>query len=134
MKKIKKMLENFDISPSIHRLKIYEYIRNNRNHPTAEMIYSALSDDIPTLSKTTVYNTLHMFVEKGLLMNFALANNEVRYDIPDGNHAHFRCRKCNSIFDIEQEFSCLSLDEIEGHKVENQTLNLQGICRNCRKD
>ena len=59
-----KLIEN-GISPSITRIKIYEYLYGNKNHPTVNDVYISLSEEIPTLSKTTVYNTLKMFVNAG---------------------------------------------------------------------
>jgi len=47
-----------DIKPSYQRIKIFEYLYHEMNHPTADVIFKNLVNDIPTLSKTTVYNTL----------------------------------------------------------------------------
>ncbi len=64
MKEIQSMrgnLLNAGIKPSYQRIKIYEYIFNNNIHPTVDNIYKKLLKEIPTLSKTTVYNTLKLF-------------------------------------------------------------------------
>ncbi|MBK5190687.1 MAG: transcriptional repressor [Methanosarcinales archaeon] len=66
MDKLRDFLENEGIHTSYHRLKILEYLRNHRTHPTVERMHKELSREIPTLSKTTVYNTLKLFVRKGL--------------------------------------------------------------------
>ena len=57
-------LKNHDIKPSYQRMKIFQYLLDNHVHPTVDTIYKALCPEIPTLSKTTVYNTLNLFVEK----------------------------------------------------------------------
>lgn len=68
MEKIKTLLEEKGIKPTFQRLKILEYLSNNlNNHPTVEMVYEKLLNDIPTLSLTTVYNTLNNFLEKRLV-------------------------------------------------------------------
>ena len=53
------------IKPSVHRVAVMNFLLNNRIHPTVDTIYAALAPSIRTLSKTTVYNSLKLFVEKG---------------------------------------------------------------------
>jgi Fe2+ or Zn2+ uptake regulation protein len=105
----------------------------NPVHPTADMIYQALQEHIPTLSKTTVYNTLKIFSEKGLLVPLSVFENEVRYEYNDQPHIHFKCMRCGKLFDVEASFDCLIDGEVEGHKVTEHHVNLKGICRECRK-
>ena len=55
-----KRLQNHNIKPSVQRIAIMNYLIEHRTHPTVDEIYTALSPSIPTLSKTTVYNTLKL--------------------------------------------------------------------------
>ena len=55
-----KLLKEKDISPSIQRIRVLEYLQNSKNHPTVDNIYNDLIKEIPTLSKTTVYNILKL--------------------------------------------------------------------------
>ena len=57
-------LEKCGIKPSLQRIAIVEYLMENRIHPTADDIYHALCIQVPTLSKTTVYNTMRLFAER----------------------------------------------------------------------
>ncbi len=68
----KEVLKEHSIAPSLQRIKILEFLEKNRTHPTADMIYQALVDEMPTLSKTTVYNTLKAFAEKGVIVELSL--------------------------------------------------------------
>lgn len=61
---IEQLLKQHDIRPSYHRIKIYQYLVEKRNHPSVDMIYQDLIQEIPTLSRTTVYNALNLFMEK----------------------------------------------------------------------
>src|SRR5208337_1463920 len=97
---LKEILLNNGISPSYHRLKIYEYLMNNRTHPSADMIYADIIKYIPTLSKTTIYNTLKTFVEKGIVASVTIENTEVRYDADVSFHGHFKCQTCQCLYDI----------------------------------
>ena len=58
-------LKKRKIHPSYQRLRILDYLYKNQYHPTAEQIFKDLQREIPTLSKTTIYNTLNLFLENG---------------------------------------------------------------------
>lgn len=64
---ISQFLSQKGIRPSFHRLKIFEYLINERTHPTADEIYEVLKKEIPAISKATVYNTLRLFLEKQIV-------------------------------------------------------------------
>ncbi len=128
----KKLLVGKDIAPSLQRIRILEYLHNFKTHPTADMIYKALIESIPTLSKTTVYNTLKTFVEKGLLSELSLFENEIRYEYNTDSHIHFKCTQCGKIYDIFGDYENYENQEIDGHKVTDQHTYLKGICKSCR--
>lgn len=89
-----------NIRPSIHRILIYQYLIDNKNHPTADTVYCNLHPQLPTLSKTTIYNTLSLFVEKKLIQELPLESGELRYDADISEHAHFKCEKCGKVYDL----------------------------------
>ncbi len=130
---LKEFLTKRGIHPSFHRLKVLEFLLNHRIHPTAEEIYRALAPEIPTLSRTTVYNTLKLFVERGLLRQLAIEGNEFRYDIRTDDHAHFKCNRCGKVYDVELDAPVCAQGTVEGHLVESCEICLRGICRNCRR-
>ena len=127
----KELLKEHGIPPSLQRIKILEYLHNFKTHPTADMVYKALVNEMPTLSKTTVYNTLKTFTAKGILVALSIFENEVRYEYNTTPHIHFKCIKCGKIYDISKTFECLKNEEIEDHKVVEHHVNLKGICREC---
>ena len=131
MNELRKYLESRGIQPSFHRLKILEYLITHRTHPTVENIHKALSREIPTLSKTTIYNTLKLFLSKGLVWGLTIDENKLRYDFNTEPHAHFKCIKCGRVLDVSLELP--PLGSIEGHKVMETHLYLKGICKDCLK-
>ncbi|MBN2460486.1 MAG: transcriptional repressor [Candidatus Cloacimonetes bacterium] len=133
MDRVKKILLEHEVVPSIHRMLILQALMNSCSHPSADEIYRALLNQIPTLSKTTVYNTLKTFEEKGIIESFSIMNNEVRYELQPHPHAHFKCKLCGTIYDIYGSFDCLRDKIVEGHKVQEQHINLIGICAACQK-
>lgn len=124
-------LSNSGIKPSFQRIKIYEYLIKNMNHPTVEMIYKDLNPYIPTLSKTTVYNTLKLFVDKGITKLVTIEENESRYDVDTSTHGHFKCKECGKIYNFSFDESNLNINQIENFELEQTNLFIKGICKNC---
>ncbi|NLN15067.1 MAG: transcriptional repressor [Tissierellia bacterium] len=125
-------LRDRNIRLSHQRLKILEYISNNRIHPTVDKIYSQLQKEIPTLSKTTVYNTLNTLAEAGLVKVLRIEENEARYDVDTKNHGHFKCEACGEVYDFHIDMDSLLCDGLEGFKVEEKDVYFKGLCPNCR--
>ncbi len=128
-------LLSFNVKPSVQRLAIMDYLLTHRTHPSIEEIYLALCDDIPTLSKTTVYNTLKLFVEHGAAQMLTIDERNVCYDGDITLHAHFLCKKCNKIFDLPAPVEDIQIMkfEDEGFKVEELHYYYKGVCPECRR-
>ena len=103
--KVSKLLSEVGIKPSIQRIMIYEFLLKNNIHPTVDIVYNNLASEIPTLSKTTVYNTLKLFGEHSLIKNVNIEENEIRYDAQKHIHGHFKCTQCSKIFDFD--YNCI---------------------------
>ena len=89
---------------------------------------------IPTISKTTVYNTVNLFLESGLIHAVTITGTKIRYDINSQNHHHFLCKKCGKIIDIDVEcpFAKGRVEEIYGNKIEEIHGYFKGVCKECR--
>jgi Fe2+ or Zn2+ uptake regulation protein len=131
METARRHLMNAGINPSIQRLKIYAYLSQVHNHPTADAIHCRLVQDIPTLSKTTVYNTLSLFQRRGLVQGITIDENEVRYDADTSPHAHFRCERCGRIFDVPIDFATMSNCLDCEHQIKSYHVYLIGLCKEC---
>ena len=129
---IKGYLKKRGIKPSYQRMKIYQYLVENQNHPTVDMIYKDLVQKIPTLSKTTIYNTLKLFVDKNISVIISTDDNETRYDADTSIHGHFKCRVCRRIYDVNFDLSQIELNEFEGFNIDYHNLFLKGICKKCK--
>lgn len=110
-----------------------EYLKNHKTHPTVDMIYNDLQPQIPTFSKTTVYNTMKLFTDKGLALAITIDEGETRYDGDTSVHGHFKCRKCSSIKDFffngnPPESPLLP----EGFQLESLHYYGWGLCPDCK--
>ena len=128
-------LLSFNVKPSVQRLAIMDYLLTHRTHPSIEEIYLALCDDIPTLSKTTVYNTLKLFVEHGAAQMLTIDERNTCYDADISLHAHFLCKKCNKIFDLPAPVSDDLVGQMknEGFQVEDLHYYYRGECPHCKQ-
>lgn len=128
-------LISFNVKPSVQRIAIMDYLLTHRTHPSIEEIYLALCDDIPTLSKTTVYNTLKLFVEHGAAQMLTIDEKNVCYDGDVTLHAHFLCKHCNKIFDLPAPVEDEQMKSMKdkGFQVDEQHYYYKGICPSCQE-
>lgn len=132
MDEIVELLRRKGLKPSMQRVQIYDYIKNRIDHPSVDMIYTDLAPLIPTLSKTTVYNTLKSFVNAGLANPIVIEENEIRFDPNTKAHGHFKCETCEKIFDFSADFSKFDAPELKGFKINEQHIYFKGICSSCQ--
>lgn len=131
MENYKKLLLEKGIKPTFQRIKILEYLQHHKIHPTVDMIYAALFNQIPTLSKTTVYNTLDKLRKEGLVNVLTISESELRYEYSSKPHHHFLCKVCKNIIDVDIECPYLESRMISDHKVEEIHGYFRGICKKC---
>lgn len=132
MKAFDRLLKH-QIKPSVQRLAIMEYLITHYTHPTAEEIYTALSPTMPTLSKTTVYNTLNLFSEHGAAQMLTIDEKNVCFDANLTPHAHFLCKKCGKIYDVSMTNEAENSETFNrnGHEITETHYYYKGVCRNC---
>ncbi len=130
LEKYIKLLKDNGLKVTHQRLAILKYLESNMDHPTVERIYSDLKIDNPSLSKTTVYNTLEVLRENNIIHSLTISPTEQRYDMKTTQHHHFMCKKCGILFDLD--FSCPHLEKVfKEHKIEEVHGYFKGICRKC---
>ena len=132
-KKFKDIFKEKDISPSYTRTRIYAYLEKSKNHPTVDEIYKSLLEELPTLSKTTVYNVLKLFSDRNIVKAVNMRFSEMRYELDENPHSHFKCTICGVIYDIPKIIPQYSKDDISGFIVNEEEVNLMGICPSCQE-
>lgn len=122
-----------NIRPSVQRMAVYGYLLTHPTHPTVDTIYTDLTPKIPTLSKTTVYNTLKYLVENKLVQTVTIEDGELRYDADMKNHLHFKCTSCGMVYDIFEEIAVPSHIIPTDFSIEKIQTNFWGRCKNCKE-
>ena len=126
------IMKSKGISPSITRTKIFSFFDDTNHHPTVDEIYQGLVQELPTLSKTTVYNTLKLFCEHNLVKPVTINSSESRYEMYHEPHSHFQCNSCGEITDIPYIKPTYSIKELDGYIVTEDEVHLTGICPSCQ--
>jgi Fur family transcriptional regulator, peroxide stress response regulator len=124
------------ISVTPQRLAVLSILESRRDHPSAEQIYQEVRRQMPTISFNTVYKTLEVFCQKGLVIKVNPLHEVARYDIDTEHHAHLICRQCHFIVDLPDEVApALSLPEEAraGFQVEQHSLTFWGLCPQCQQ-
>ncbi len=133
LKKIKIIFADKGLKPTFQRLAIYNFLDKNRIHPNADIIYDKIVKKIPTISRTTVYNTMKLFIEKGLIQELTITGTESCFDIDMAPHHHFYCKICSKVYDIKIQcpYGYDHLNNIDGNKIEEVHGYFKGICHEC---
>ena len=70
------------------------------NHPSAGMVYEAVAEKFPSISRATVYRILAEAAEEGKIQRLKLVDANDRYDFTLGKHYHIVCEKCGAVADV----------------------------------
>lgn len=133
--KVKEYLQVHDVYPSMQRIVIMNYLFNHRTHPTVDMIYNDISKSMPTLSRTTVYNTLKVLVNHNAVLQLDIDEKELHYDGYTHVHAHFRCLSCGKIINLSPKYlDKLATNEIDDLIITETQLYYKGYCSDCKKN
>ncbi|UCF05474.1 MAG: transcriptional repressor [bacterium] len=125
--------EGFKLTPQ--RLAVIKYMIGNKSHPSALAIHKELKRRYPTLSFSTVYNTLNMLQKIDEIRSIHVFDDHLNYDPNTEPHIHFLCSKCDMVHDIfleQAEGIQVYAGEIDGHLVDSYELFFKGTCKDCR--
>ncbi|MEW6366743.1 MAG: transcriptional repressor [Acidobacteriota bacterium] len=127
MRELIERLRASAVQATPQRLAIAEYVLKTTDHPTAEEVWKRVRRRCPTLSRATVYNTLNLFTERGLLKSRTLVEGVVVFDPNVGRHHHFVDEETMTIYDIPWEALTVSGDgRIQGFEVREYQVVLRG--------
>lgn len=101
---IQKILEEHGVRPTIHRIHIAQFLLDEADHPTAEDVLVWVKQNLPKVSRATVYNTLRELSQAGVVREFRFPQvSKTVYDKNTGNHFHFFDQSTQSFTDLTTE-------------------------------
>ena len=124
----------FKVTPQ--RLAVYEVLANTKEHPSAEMIFNKLQTNYPTMSLATVYKTIDILKEVGLVQILNAGEDSFRYDADISDHAHIRCLECDrvdDIFDVDSTSFIKKVESDTSYKLSGHQFYFYGTCPACAK-
>jgi len=132
-KEVADLLKSKKIRPSLIRVKVLKYLLDKKNHPTADQLFNGLENDIPTLSRTSIYNTIKVFLDEGIVSEITIEDGISRYDAFMGKHGHFICQKCGGVNDFDVKCATCAPEGLKGYKITQEHVYLKGLCPKCVK-
>ncbi len=129
-------LRNKSLKVTPQRLAIYEYLLGTTAHPTAQTIYQEIKNVFPLISFATVYKTLNILRDAGLILEFNVGGDCFRYDANSMSHPHFICKNCEEVSDLDLPSNIKDISELlsganAGYKIEHTDMYLYGTCKGC---
>ncbi len=122
-----KLLRDRGIQPSAQRLAVAQYALTTEDHPSADQVWARVRKSFPMISRATVYNTLNLFVAKGLLQPLVLAEGKVVFDPKVDRHHHFIDEDTGSIHDVPwQALEVKNIQALRGYDVRQYQVVLRG--------
>ena len=118
------------------RVAIYQALIETSSHPTADALYTQVKRVHPMLSQNTVYYTLGIFQQAGLVQEVNYWHDRSQFDANMSPHHHLICLGCRTIHDLTDG----ALDRISvptqalgGFKVTGHQVEFYGYCSRCRR-
>lgn len=136
---IKEILQDRGLKYTKQRELVYEIFHRQKNvHMTTEEVYKEALTLMPEIGIATVYRTVQVLEELGLISAITFEDGITRYELKkedeEHNHHHLICRVCNKIIEVNLDL----LDDLEEkiEKTENfiirdHNLKFYGICSEC---
>lgn len=130
---IAETLRQRGVHPTQQRVAVYRYLLEHRTHPTADTVYQALGKEFPTMSRTTVYNTMRALYEADLLRIVTIDAEEQHFDADTADHGHFRCTVCGKLFDFPLPAATSASLAPPEFQTARFDVYASGICPHCQQ-
>jgi Fe2+ or Zn2+ uptake regulation protein len=117
------------------RLMLHRVLRRRDAHVTAEEAMRAVEGELPNVSLPTIYATLDLFEELGLVRRLAMEGGPTLFDSRTTEHNHVACRRCGRVDDIEvpvDDARMLRAARAAGYEPERTDVVVVGLCSSCR--
>lgn len=131
-----RVCRRYGVKATHQRSEIYRELAGTKEHPDAETIYTRVRERIPAISLDTVYRTLRLLEEKGLISRVGSLGERTRFDADTARHHHFVCTECGFIGDIYNQAwnDVRAPSEVRAlGTVTSIHVEARGLCKACQK-
>lgn len=129
------LLRDNGLRATSQRIAIMRAVMDGDEHPTAEEVWETAREGQPTLSLSTVYDTLSRFVQLDLIDELHAGEEATRYEFLDRPHVNLVCTSCGRVEDAESERIADLIAEADGASrfaIGPQPVELEGRCADCQ--
>ena len=127
-------LRDSGIQPSAQRVAVADYVLHTGEHPSADLVWKRVRERFPWISRATVYNTLNLFVEKGLLQRLTIAEDSVIFDPKIETHHHFIDEESGAIHDVPWDrVQVCNIDTLREFEVHDYQVVMRGTMKSGRR-
>lgn len=123
------------IKYSRQREAIKNYLMDRTDHPTADMVYTAIREVYPNISLGTVYRNLTLLEQQGEIIKISCGENSDRFDARTATHYHFICEDCgcvDDLMDIDPKIIHLMAEKAYDGEIHGHQLYFFGKCKCCK--
>lgn len=114
------------------RIAILKLLRGRCDHPAADMIYSELKADFPTISFATIYSTAQLLAASDLIQILTIDEKRVHFDPCPIPHAHFLCTECGKLMDVQiNDDTREKMEDLVSFRIDSMQLFMYGVCQLC---
>lgn len=132
---VEQQLKGHGLQVTVQRVAVMAAV-SARPHATTEELTDDVRSNIGSVSRQAVYDTLGIFVEKGLIRKIQPTGSVARYEDRVGdNHHHLVCRTCSVMVDIDcavGETPCLTAETDHGFEIDEAEVVYWGQCPQCK--
>ena len=126
-KDVVEILAAAGIQPSAQRIVVAQYVLFTDEHPSADKVWARVKAGFPMISRATVYNTLNLLVEKGLLRELHLAPDSIVFDPKVEAHHHVIDEATGRIYDVPWEtVKVCDVEQVEGFEIRDYQVVMRG--------
>jgi len=128
------VIETKELGLTKQREAVLQVIRDSEAHLTANEVFIAAKELLPTISFATVYNSLRFLKEVGHIAEITFGNGASRFDRMTHRHDHAICTECGTLVDIEMEIPAELIERAErecSFKTDSIEFTLRGRCPDC---
>jgi Fur family peroxide stress response transcriptional regulator len=131
------MLKRSGLRVTPQRRAMCRALAGDTSHPTAQAIYERLKPEFLSLSLATVYNTLQILVEAGIIHEIGAAGDgAMHYDADPSPHVNLICTNCGRIDDFHETTLKRVTQRVarhSGYQLRGARVAYYGLCPDCRR-
>lgn len=122
------------IKPSAQRVAVAEYVLTTADHPSADTVWRAVQRNFPMISRATVYNTLNLFVSKGLLREYIITEGRVVFDPNTQPHHHFIDDTTGHIQDVPwNKVQVCNVENLKDYEIHDYQVVMRGKMKKAKR-